>query len=197
MKRLTGILAAIAIALTAVANDGNGEKTAFNVDTKASKVYWTGKKVSGEHTGYLSLGNGTVFVTGNQVVGADINLKMSSIEVTDLTGAWKDKLVDHLKSEDFFSIEKYPNATFKISSVTNSGSQQKVVGDLTIKGITHEISFPAKVILREGMVTASGTAIIDRTKWDIKYGSGQFFSDLGDSMISDEFEIKFELVAKE
>jgi len=192
MKKLAGILAAIVIALTAVAVDGNGEKKAFKVDTKASKVYWTGKKVSGEHTGYLSVGSGTVFVKGDKVVSADINMNMNSIEVTDLEGEWKDKLVGHLKSDDFFSVEKHPNATFKITSVKSG----KVVGDLSIKGITHEISFPAEVSVSGSKVTASGTASIDRTKWDIKYGSGQFFSDLGDKMISDEFEIKFELTAK-
>lgn len=192
MKKLTGILAAIVIALTAVAADGNGEKTALVVDTKASKVYWTGKKVSGEHTGYLSIANGTVYVKGDKLVGADLTLDLNSIECTDLTGEWKDKLVGHLKSEDFFSVEKHPNATFKITAV-NGG---KVVGDLTIKGITHEISFPAKVSVTDDKVTANGTASIDRTKWNIKYGSGQFFSDLGDKMISDEFEIKFELTAK-
>ncbi len=192
MKKLTGILAAIVIALTALAADGKGEKTAFDVDTKASKVYWTGKKVSGEHTGYLNVDGGTVFVKNDKVVGADIKMNMSSIEVTDLEGEWKDKLVGHLKSDDFFSVEKHPTATFKITSVKGN----KIVGDLSIKGITHEISFPAEVSVSGSTVTANGTASIDRTKWNIKYGSGQFFSDLGDKMISDEFEIKFELTAK-
>lgn len=196
MKRLTVILAATVIALTAVAADGNAEKTAFEVDTKASKVYWTGKKVTGEHTGHLSIGNGTVFVNNDKVVSADINMDLTTIDCTDLEGEWKDKLVGHLKSDDFFSAEKYPNAIFKITSVKNSGSEQKIVGDLSIKGITHEISFPAKVSVNGGTVTAQGTALIDRTKWNIKYGSGKFFSDLGDKMISDEFEIKFELTAK-
>jgi len=108
-----------------------------------------------------------------------------------LSGEWKDKLVGHLKSDDFFSVEKHPNAIFKITSVKDSGSEQKVGGK-----ITHEISFPAKVSVNGGKVTASGTASIDRTKWDIKYGSGQFFSDLGDKIIRDEFEIKFVLVTK-
>jgi polyisoprenoid-binding protein YceI len=195
MKRLTGILAAIVIALTAVAADRSADKTALVVDTKASKVYWTGKKVSGEHTGYLSVGSGTVFLKGDKVVGADINMDLTTIECTDLTGEWKDKLVGHLKSDDFFSVEKHPNATFKITSVKSSGAEKKVVGNLTIKGITHEISFPAKIDVAGDKVTANGTASIDRTKWDIKYGSGKFFSDLGDRMIKDEFEIKFELSA--
>lgn len=196
MKRLTGILAAIVIAFTAVAGNGESEKNAFEIDTKASKVYWTGKKVSGEHTGYLLIGDGTVQIKDDKVVNAKVNMDMSSIECTDLEGEWAAKLVAHLKNDDFFSVEKYPNARFEITGVKHSGDKQKVVGDLTIKGITHEISFPAIVRVAEGKVTAKGTASIDRTKWDIKYGSGRFFSDLGDKMINDEFEIKFELIAK-
>lgn len=192
MKRLTGILAAIVIALSAVAGNGNGEKSTFSVDTDASKVYWIGKKVTGEHSGYLMLNEGSIVVKDDKVVSADINMNMNSIEVTDLEGEWKDKLVGHLKSDDFFSVEKHPNASFKITSVTNG----KVVGNLSVKGITHEISFPAEISVNGNTVTANGTASIDRTKWDIKYGSGKFFSDLGDKMINDEFEIKFELSAK-
>lgn len=191
MKKLTGILAAVVIAFSAVASNGVGEKTSFEVDTQASKVYWTGKKVTGEHTGYLSVNGGSVYVADNKVVGADVQLDMSSIKVTDLEGEWKDKLEGHLKSDDFFSTEKHPNATFKIKSFEG----EKVVGDLTIKGITHEISFPADINVANGKVVANGTASIDRTKWNIKYGSGKFFSDLGDRMINDYFEIKFELTA--
>lgn len=189
MKRITGILAAIVIALSAIATEG--EKSSYDVDTKASKVYWTGKKVSGEHTGYLLIESGAIHVKNNEVVGAELKLDMNSIEVTDLEGEWKDKLVGHLKNDDFFSVDKFPQSTFKIKSMKND----QVVGDLTIKGITHEVSFPAKVSLDGNTVSASGTASIDRTKWDIKYGSGKFFSDLGDRMIDDEFQIKFELKA--
>jgi hypothetical protein len=71
-----------------------------------------------------------------------------------------------------------------------------VKGNLTIKGITNEISFPAKVSLENGNVQAMGTATIDRTKWNIKYGSGKFFQGLGDKMIYDEFEITFDIKAK-
>lgn len=193
MKKLTGILAGIVIAISAVASNGDGEKTSFEVDTNASKIYWVGKKVTGEHTGHLSVNGGSVFVENSKVVGADIQMNMNSIKVTDLEGDWKDRLEGHLKSDDFFSVEKHPSATFKINSVKG----ENVVGDLTIKGITHEISFPADINVANGKVIANGTASIDRTKWDIKFRSGKFFSDLGDKMISDEFQIKFELTATE
>ncbi len=192
MKKLATLLVlAIAITTASFASNGNGDKTTYSVDTKASKVYWTGKKVTGEHTGYINLAGGEVFVDGTAVTGANLNLDVTSIEVTDLQGEWKDKLVGHLKSDDFFSAEKHPVANFKITSYKND----KVTGDLTIKGITNEVSFPAEVKVDGDALTASGTASIDRTKWDIKYRSGKFFSDLGDNMIHDEFEIKFELKA--
>ncbi len=196
MKKLAALIViVIAGTFSVFASGTRGEKSTYEVDTKASKVYWTGKKVTGEHQGYLSIDNGQVYVSNNKVVGAEVNMEMNSIECTDLSGEWKDKLVGHLKSEDFFSVEKYPTASFKITSIKSSESGQEVVGDLTIKGITHEISFPANVSVVENKVTASGTASIDRTKWNIQYGSGKFFSNLGDNMIKDEFEIKFELAA--
>ena len=192
MKKLATLLVlAITITTASFASNGNGEKATYSVDTKASKVYWTGKKVAGEHTGYLNLAGGEVFVEGKEVTGANLNLDVTSIEVTDLEGEWKDKLVGHLKSDDFFSAEKHPVANFKIKSFEND----KVVGDLTIKGITNEVSFPAEVKIEGNSLSASGTASIDRTKWDIKYNSGSFFSNLGDKMINDEFDIKFELKA--
>lgn len=196
MKKLTGILAALVITITAIAGNGDADNKAFDIDTKASKVHWTGKKVTGEHTGYLLIGDGKVHVKGDELLSAEVNMDLTSIECTDLSGEWKDKLIGHLKSDDFFSVEKFPNATFKITSVKNQGSEQVVIGDLTIKGITHEISFPAEINVADKKVTASGTASIDRTKWDIKFRSGKFFSELGDKMISDEFEIKFEIITK-
>ena len=192
MKTVTLFLVAMVFTVVAIASEGQGEKTSFEIDTKASKVYWTGKKVSGEHTGYLHVQNGTVYVKNDKVVGADVKLDMNSIECTDLSGEWKDKLVAHLKNDDFFAVDKFPSATFKIKDVKGD----KVVGDLTIKGITHEVSFPAEVSVNGSTVTAIGTASIDRTKYGIKYGSGKFFTDLGDRMINDEFEIKFELTAR-
>lgn len=192
MKRLIGLFAAIAIALTTIAGNGSDEKTSFEVDTNASKVYWTAKKVTGEHTGYLNISSGEVYVADNAVVGAEIRMDMNSIEVTDLEGEWKDKLVSHLKSDDFFSAADHPEALFSILSLDDNN----VTGELTIKGISHKISFHAQTKVVEEQIKATGKALIDRTKWNIKYGSGRFFSDLGDRMIYDEFEITFELVAK-
>ncbi|WP_347838229.1 YceI family protein [uncultured Draconibacterium sp.] len=196
MKKLVTVFAIIiAIGTSAFAADANADKSVYKVDTNASKVYWTGKKVTGEHTGYINLSDGEVHVKDEKVVGAQIKIDVQSIEVTDLSGEWKDKLVGHLKSDDFFSAEKHPVATFAIKTVDATDKGYQVVGDLTIKGITKQVAFPAEVKVDGSSVSATGTATIDRTEYDIRYGSGKFFSDLGDNMINDNFEITFELKA--
>lgn len=199
MKKSIGILLGIFVAASTVfAANTKGEKKAFEIDTKESKVYWTGKKVTGEHTGHVSIGNGEVMLENGKVTGANVNMDLNTIVCTDLTDEqWNQKLVGHLKSDDFFSVEKYPVANFEITKIKpQSNGEHTVNGNLTIKGQTHEISFPAKVSNSNGMITANGTAILDRTKWDIQYGSGKFFKGLGDNLIYDEFEITFDIKAK-
>ncbi|WP_167608414.1 YceI family protein [Maribellus sediminis] len=197
MKRAFVFAAAIVLsASVALASVKPGDKSELKVDTKASKVYWTGKKVTGEHTGYVVIGDGSVVLKDGKLDGGVINMDMTTIESTDMQGEWKDKLVGHLKSDDFFSVEKHPVATLKVKSVKASGAKSVVTGDLTIKGITHEVEFPVETKVVDGTLIASGTAVLDRTKWDIRFRSGKFFTDLGDNLIYDEFEIKFDLVAK-
>lgn len=200
MKKSIGLLLGILVAFSAAfAGESKDVKKEFIIDTKASKVFWNGKKVTGEHTGYLSVQSGTVSLNDKMVTDAVVNMDMNSIVCTDLeAGEWNDKLVGHLKSEDFFSVEKHANANFNITSVKagNKAGAYEVKGDLTIKGITHEIVFPATIEVADGMVKATGTAKLDRTKWDIKYGSGKFFAGLGDKMIYDEFEVTFDILAK-
>ena len=200
MKKSIGLLVGILISvLAAFAGEAEAEKNEFVIDTKASKVFWNGKKVTGEHTGYVSVESGTVSVNNKMVTGAEVRMDMNSIVCTDLeAGEWNDKLVGHLKSEDFFSVDKHANANFKITSVKagNKAGVYEVKGDLTLKGISNEIAFPAVVEVTDGMVKATGTAKIDRTKWKIQYGSGKFFAGLGDKMIYDEFEITFDILAK-
>lgn len=190
---VTGLI--VFAALAAVAGNKAGEKSTLKVDAKASKVYWTAKKVTGEHTGVLSISDGTLVVNGGNITDASVKMDMTSIDCTDLQGEWKDKLIGHLKSDDFFSVANNPQASFATKSIKKSGSAYQVTGDLTIKGITNSITFPVDVKVSDKQLSASGTAKVDRTKWNIQYRSGKFFSDLGDNLIYDEFEIRFELVA--
>jgi polyisoprenoid-binding protein YceI len=201
MKKSIGLILGILVSVSVVVASGSkGEKIAYEVDNDASKVYWTGKKITGSsHTGYLYIEKGEVMVENDKVTGAMINMDLNSIVCTDLENeSYNKKLVGHLKSDDFFSVEKFPTARFEISSIKPSASgNYDVEGKLTMKGETHTISFPAVVDMVNGKVSAKGTALIDRTKWGIKYGSGSFFKGLGDNMINDEFEIKFEILATE
>jgi polyisoprenoid-binding protein YceI len=200
MKKTLGLILGIVVAAsTAFAT--NAEKTSsYEIDTKESKVIWTAGKITGaKHTGYILIANGTIEVKGKSISSANLNIDLNTIVNTDIENEeYNKKLVGHLKSDDFFSVEKHPLANFEITSVKKAnGSEYRVVGNLSIKGITNEISFPAKINISGGKVTAYGTASIDRTKWDIKYGSASFFKGLGDKTINNEFEIKFELSAKE
>jgi len=201
MKKSIGLLLGILISVSVViAGNSKEGKIAYEVDTNASKVYWTGKKVTGSsHTGYLLLENGKVSVENDKVTGASVNMDLNSMVCTDIEKeSTNKKFIGHLKSDDFFSVEKYPMANFEISSLKASANgEYEVEGKLTMKGATHSISFPAEVVVANGKVSANGTASIDRTKWGIKYGSGSFFKGLGDNMINDEFEIRFEIQATE
>lgn len=196
MKKVFILIAAFVFSAgITVANDKPAEQKELKVDAKASKVHWTGKKVTGEHTGYVSIKDGSLMMKDGELTGANIKMNMNTIVCTDLEGEWNEKLVGHLKSDDFFSVDKHPMAQFEAKSIKKSGMNHEVVGDLTIKGITHEVSFPVDVKMDGNKVMANGTAKFDRTKWDIRFRSGKFFSDLGDNLIYDDFEIKFELVA--
>jgi polyisoprenoid-binding protein YceI len=171
--------------------------TEYKVDINQSKVIWTGKKVTGEHTGNITLSEGKLITDGKTVTGGSFSIDMATITCTDLTDAgYNSKLIGHLKSDDFFSTEKHPKSTFTITNVTSKEKDQySVKGNLTIKGITKELEFPATIQTVGNQVKATAKILVDRTKYDIKYGSGSFFDNLGDKTINDEFELNVTLVA--
>ncbi len=175
----------------------NAASIVYKVDNKQSKVTWIGRKVTGEHTGAISVLDGTFSSDGKSVTGGTFNMDMSSITCTDLTDAeYNGKLIGHLKSDDFFSTAKFAKSTLVITKVVSAGKNQfNVSGNLTIKGITHPIEFPATITIALTKITASAKIMVDRTKYDIKYGSASFFDSLGDKAISNEFELNVVLVA--
>ena len=119
---------------------------------------------------------------------------MNSIKCTDIENrTYASKLEEHLKDPDFFNSSKYPTSNFKISNIIFDGTSYMITGNMTIKEITQEITFPAKFENDGDIFHANATLKIDRTKHDIKYGSGSFFDDLGDRMIYDEFTLKIHL----
>lgn len=195
MKNITLSLLAVVATLTFAFT---GSKSAsFKVDTKKSTLGWLGKKVTGEHSGNISLASGSLEVAGKNLKGGSFEIDMNTITCTDLKDAeYNGKLVGHLKADDFFGVAKFPKASFVIGSVKNvKGDEHEVTGKLTIKGITQEIKFPATIKVSDKNVSAVAKITVNRTKYDIKYGSGSFFSDLGDKTINDDFTIDLNLVA--
>lgn len=205
---VAGLFTANVVSAQNLASAGKTNKsvkaaTSYKVETSQSNLEWNGKKVTGEHTGNINISKGEILVNGSNIVGGNVTIDMASITNKDITDQeYKQKLIGHLKSDDFFSAEKHPTGNLKINSVTPIKGAQAgaanytVTGDLTIKGITKPITFPAVVGVKDGVATATGTATLDRTKWDIKYNSKSFFPNIADKAIYDEFTVKFNLVAK-
>lgn len=164
------------------------------VNTGESTIVWEASKVTGKHMGTISLKSGELKFDGSNLVGGQFEVDVNSIECTDLSGEYADKLVNHLKSDDFFSAAKHPIARFVISKVTPQGSGlYKIDGNLTIKGITKPIRFNANVKEMNGLKTATAEIVVDRAQFDIRYGSGSFFDNLGDKTIHDDFKLKVSL----
>jgi len=170
----------------------------LSIDTKASKVIWVGKKVTGEHTGTVPISSGTLILDKDKLKGGSFTLDTKSLTVTDLTDNDSNgKLTGHLKSPDFFAVEKFPQSKLDITSVTAKGAGvYDVTGKLTIKGITNDITFPATVKADGKAVAATAKITVDRTKYDIKFRSTNFFENLGDKAISNDFVLDVNLIAK-
>lgn len=194
----------IAFAITLVsgglfAQSGEGK---MNVNTSESSVRWVGKKVTGSHEGNISILEGNVQVNRGVIENALVTIDMTSITVTDegMNDDMKGKLTGHLNSADFFNVEEHDKAMFQLTSFApvKGGDQSDylITGTLTIKGISNSISFPAKVTFDKGEMRAEAKLTFDRSKWNIRYGSGSFFDGLGDKMIYDDVEISFVLVAR-
>ncbi|MGB5462567.1 MAG: YceI family protein [Aureibaculum sp.] len=156
------------------------------VKIEKSKVTWKGYKVTGSHEGTIAIQSGTLKFEADLLVGGEFVIDMTSITNADLQGEYKDKLEGHLKSDDFFGVEKFPTATLVFKNVEVAGKNSyKVTGDLTIKGKTNPVTFDFSVYGSK----ANATLKIDRSKYDVKYGSSSFFDNLKDKVIYDEFDL--------
>lgn len=173
----------------------------LKADLQSTDLSWTGRKVTGEHHGAVKLKAGSLALQGDAITGGKFEIDMTSIKVIDVTDP-KDnaKLTNHLKSDDFFSVEKNPTATFELASAKavsgKPGVTHELSGTLTIKGISQSITFPASIEKKAGQLTMTAKIMVDRTKYNVRYGSGKFFENLGNKMINDEFQIDLKLVAK-
>lgn len=179
----------LALTLTTTAFAGSQK-----VDVAKSSVKWLGKKVTGEHFGTINVKEGALDVNGGKVTGGKVVIDMNSIVSTDVKDAGMNgKLVGHLKSDDFFGVATFPTAELVITKVEGNN----FFGNLTIKGTTNPVSFTA-TSAKDGKATVyTGTMTIDRSKYNVKYGSKSFFEGLGDKVIYDEFTLDFSLVVSE
>jgi polyisoprenoid-binding protein YceI len=174
------------------------------IDPAKSSLRWTGRNINGSHTGTISLKSGWIEVKNGQAAGGEFTLDMESITNTDLAdGALNRLLVAHLKSDDLFDTARHPTATFALRHITlnprsHPGSvNADVVGSLTMKGITHELAFPAVVeALTGGALGAEAHFDIDRTRWNVLYGSGKFYERLGMHLVHDAISISLRIVTR-
>ena len=172
------------------------EKT-YQVDTEASTVTWVGKKVTGKHTGTISIQEGSLNISTEHFSTGSIVMDMTSIHNTDMSGEMAAKLEGHLKSDDFFGVSNFPTSKLVIKRIVpQGGTDFKVVGEITIKQTTKEIKFPATIEMDDNQFKATAKITIDRTDFDVRYGSGSFFDGLGDKTIKDNFDLEVSLVAK-
>ena len=166
----------------------------YKVSPENSKIEWIGEKITSAHSGYINLQDAFFIIEDEKFVGGEFNIDMNTIKCTDIENPiYAAKLEEHLKDPDFFNSSKYPIANFKITNIIFDGTSYMITGDITIKEISQEITFPAQFENDGDLFYANATLKIDRTKHDIKYGSGSFFDDLGDRMIYDEFTLKINL----
>ena len=184
-------LKTIAIAFLALGATTLATAQTKKIDASKSNITWVGKKVTGSHEGTIKFKEGSLTFKGAKLSGGSFVVNMASIEVTDLkAGEGKEKLEGHLKADDFFGTEKFPTGTLVFTKIaTKQNGVYTITADLTLKGITHPITFDLNV---KG-TKANSKLEVDRTKYDIKYGSGSFFDGLGDKTIYDNFDLAVEL----
>ncbi|MDX1314860.1 MAG: YceI family protein, partial [Eudoraea sp.] len=186
MKKNALSLALAVVVGTAVSASNPAEVVTKEVKTSESTVTWKGYKVTGSHYGTINLQSGALSFDGDKLVGGEFVVDMTSLISTDLEGEYKGKLEGHLKSDDFFGVANHPTSTLVFTNVKANGKNSyEVTGDLTIKGITKAVTFDVSVYGSK----ATATMKVDRSEYDVRYGSGSFFDNLGDKTIYDEFDL--------
>ncbi|WP_418263238.1 YceI family protein [Flavobacterium faecale] len=187
MKNLKLLLLALLVIFSFTKLEAQDKK----IDVSKSIIKWTGKKITGQHEGTIKFKEGVLMFNNNKVVGGRFIADMTTLDNTDQTGSSKAKLEGHLKSDDFFGIYNFDTSLLTFKTVTSKGNNvYTIIGTLTIKGKSHPIIFDLIVKGNTAMANLS----VDRTKYDIRYGSGSFFDDLGDKTIYDQFDLNVYLV---
>ena len=205
MKNITIAIAALALSINAMAANTKATETKVTLDVAASSATWTGKKIAGTHTGKVSFKDGEFDYKNNKFVKGEVDIDLNSITNEDLKDAeYNKKLIGHLKSEDFFNVEKFPIATYKITSMNEIHNfvpgqpNMEIKGTLTIRGVTKPMNTKVFFTPSPTGFDVKGKLVIERTQFGLKYNSKKFFDvkTLGDKLIDDNFEVDLNLVAK-
>lgn len=161
----------------------------YVVDTDRSTLEWKGEKIGGAHSGTVDIISGSITAEGQFFTKGQFEIDMTTIESPEAPG-----LADHLKNDDFFSVSSYPKATFVFTGIQpTEGNQYQITGNLTLKGQTHTITFPATLTRANEGYKADAEFTIDRTVWGIRFGSNKFFDNLGDKVIKDDITFTLHL----
>jgi len=167
------------------------DKEVKQVKTTESTVTWKGYKVTGSHHGTIAIKEGSLVFDGDKLTGGEFVVDMPTLVSNDLQGEYKGKLERHLKSDDFFGVEAHPTSKLEFTNVKSTGKNSyEVIGNLTVKGKTNPVTFDISIYGNK----ATATMKVDRSLYDVKYGSGSFFDNLGDKTIYDEFDLVVDLV---
>lgn len=169
------------VAVTEVASE------TFTVNTSESTIAWKGFKPTGSHNGTIAIENGVLNIVNGKINSGTFLINMTSIKDADASA----KLEGHLKNADFFDVEKFPTAAFEITSIENVDGKTMLSGNLTLKDVKNNVTFPISVTNENNIVTlTSESFVIDRTKWNVQYSSKSIFDNLGDKFINDDIELQ-------
>lgn len=176
--------------------DNHAAESTYSLNGDKSTLFWKGTKPGGMHHGTVEVVTGQAGLSDNLISSGSFEIDLTTIRNEDIESkGMRERLVNHLKSEDFFHVDKYPKAYFSITgSAPGEGSEQVISGELTVRGNTHPISFPARVIIESDRIVArTGDIILDRTLWEVNYKSRSVFAQLKDSYIDDEMVVRLDI----
>lgn len=193
MKKIRLIIFTIAFAAFSFVSQSLFAQENFKVNVEDTSLNWKGYKPTGSHTGTIALASGNIVIKNNKLTGGSFVANMNTIKDVDGSA----KLEGHLKSADFFDVAIYPTAKFDITKSEIKGTKIYVTGNMTIKGITKQLTFPATLTVNKDNATlTSDTFQIDRTDFNVKYQSKTFFTELKEKFINDDFDFQVTIVAK-
>ena len=167
--------------------------TKYMANATESVIEWTGYKPTGKHNGTIKVETGVFTVNNGELESGSFIIDMNSLKDTDGSA----KLEGHLKSADFFDVEKYASAAFEVTGFDMVDGKSMLSGNLTLKDVKNNVTFPVSTSVDGDMFTLTSEMFtIDRSKWNVQYGSKSFFDDLGDKFINDDIELKVTVKAK-